>query len=174
MQDLTFQIIFYLFALITVVSAAFVVFSQNIVYSAFSLLFTFFGVAALYVFLSADFIAVTQIVVYVGGILVLILFGVMLTNKITQAQLKTDVLNFVPGIIVMLGILGALLYTFYVRAKWHTVAPEAQLNKSLVQDLGMATMTDYVLPFEIASIVLMVALLGAAYIARTDKPITGL
>ena len=67
-----FDIVFYFFAFITIVSAAIVAFSKNIVHSAFSLMFTFFGVAGLYVMLNADFIAVTQVLVYVGGILVLI------------------------------------------------------------------------------------------------------
>jgi len=92
MSNPTYTAIFYLFAAITVFSAAFVVFSRNVIYSAFALLFTFFGVAALYVFLSADFIAVTQVVVYVGGILVLLLFGVMFTNNIMDTDLKTDVI----------------------------------------------------------------------------------
>ncbi|MEK6571394.1 MAG: NADH-quinone oxidoreductase subunit J, partial [Bacteroidota bacterium] len=75
-----FDIVFYVFALVTVVSAFVVVFSKNIVHSAFSLLFTFFGVAGLYVLLNADFLAVTQLLIYVGGILILLLFGVMLTS----------------------------------------------------------------------------------------------
>ncbi|MBU1936901.1 NADH-quinone oxidoreductase subunit J, partial [bacterium] len=69
------QILFVAFALMTVVSAAIVVFSSRILYSAFGLLFTFCGVAALYVFLYADFLAVTQLLIYVGGILILIIFG---------------------------------------------------------------------------------------------------
>jgi NADH-quinone oxidoreductase subunit K len=77
-------IVFYVFAFITLGSAFVVVFSRNIIYSAFSLLFTFFGVAGLYVLLNADFLAVTQILIYVGGILVLLLFGVMLTNRVNQ------------------------------------------------------------------------------------------
>ncbi|NTW49918.1 MAG: NADH-quinone oxidoreductase subunit J [Chlorobiales bacterium] len=169
MDQLTYQIIFYLFAAITILSAIFVVFSRNIIYSAFSLLFTFFGAAAIYVFLSADFIAVTQIVVYVGGILVLLLFGVMFTNKVSQVKLKTDVLNFGPGLIIMLGILGAILYTFYYRAKWVTVSKSQEISGSVVERIGYETMSNYVLPFEIASIVLLIALIGAAYLARTDN-----
>ncbi|MDX2128393.1 MAG: NADH-quinone oxidoreductase subunit J [Chloroherpetonaceae bacterium] len=166
MQNFTYQAIFYLFFAIIVISASLVVFSRNIIYSAFSLLFTLFGVAAMYVFLSADFIAVTQVVVYVGGILVLLLFGVMLTNKITQDQLKTDVFNFVPGLIVMFSVLGVILYTFFFRVKW--VESSTLLSGTVVEPLGYQFMTNYILPFEIVSIVLLVALLGAAYIARAS------
>jgi NADH-quinone oxidoreductase subunit J len=73
-------LVFYLFALVTVGSAAVVVLARSLIYSAFALLFTFFGVAGLYVILGADFLAATQLLVYVGGILVLLLFGVMLTH----------------------------------------------------------------------------------------------
>ena len=168
MTSTTYTVIFYLFAAITVFSAAFVVFSRNVVYSAFSLLFTFFGVAALYVFLSADFIAVTQIIVYVGGILVLLLFGVMFTNKIMMTDLKTDVLNIVPGIVILVATIGGLGYLFLTRADWF-ISP-GQLQGSVVERIGFETMSRYVLPFEMASILLLLALIGAAFLARFDKP----
>lgn len=167
MNQLTIAIIFYIFAAVTVLSAAFVVFSKNVIYSAFSLLFTFFGVAALYVFLSADFIAVTQVVVYVGGILVLLLFGVMFTNTIMQTELKADVLHIVPGILLLLLMIAAMLFTFYTAGNW--MPGVEQLHGSVVEKIGLETMSRYMLPFEMVSIVLLVALLGAAYLARFDK-----
>jgi len=167
MNDLTYTIIFYLFAAITVFSAAFVVFSRNIIYSAFSLLFTFFGAAALYVFLSADFIAVTQVVVYVGGILVLLLFGVMFTNKVMGSRLMTDVQNLLPGIIILVAAAGGLIYVFGVQADWYTAG---MLSGSVVERIGVETMSRYILPFEMASILLLLALIGAAFLARFDKP----
>ena len=84
---------FYFFAVVSLFSAGVVVFSRNIMYSAFSLLFTFFGVAGIYVLLNADFIAVAQLLIYVGGILVLLLFGVMLTNKVVSVDMKTGTLQ---------------------------------------------------------------------------------
>ncbi|NTU93597.1 MAG: NADH-quinone oxidoreductase subunit J [Chlorobiaceae bacterium] len=167
MNQLTLSIIFYLFAAVTVVSAAFVVFSKNVIYSAFALLFTLFGVAALYVFLSADFIAITQLVVYVGGILVLLLFGVMFTNTIMQTDIKTDVMHVVPGTILLILMIAGMLYTFYTTGDW--MPGEAQLQGSVVQRIGIETMSRYMLPFEMASVVLLVALLGAAFLARYDK-----
>ena len=79
--------VFYLVAIITVGSALMVAFSRNIIYSAFSLLGTFAGVAGLYVFLGADFVAAVQLLIYVGGILILILFAVMLTHRITDVEI---------------------------------------------------------------------------------------
>ncbi len=167
MSNTTYTVIFYLFAAITVCSAAFVVFTRNVIYSAFSLLFTFFGVAALYVFLSADFIAVTQVVVYVGGILVLLLFGVMFTNSIMQTGQKSEVLHLFSGILLLIGIVGAMLYTFYTTHGW--MPSETTLSGSVVERIGFETMSRYVLPFEMVSILLLAALIGAAFLARFDK-----
>ncbi len=166
MSNATYTVIFYLFAAITVCSAAFVVFTRNVIYSAFSLLFTFFGAAALYVFLSADFIAVTQVVVYVGGILVLLLFGVMFTNSIMKVQ-KSEVINIIPGTILLVGMIGAMLYTFYTTHGW--MPSETLLQGSIVERIGFETMSRYVLPFEMVSILLLAALIGAAFLARFDK-----
>ncbi len=166
MSNPTYTVIFYLFAAITVCSAAFVVFTRNVIYSAFSLLFTFFGVAALYVFLSADFIAVTQVVVYVGGILVLLLFGVMFTNSIMQGK-KSEVIHIIPGTLLLAVMIGAMLYTFYTTHGW--MPSETTLQGSIVERIGFETMSRYVLPFEMVSILLLAALIGAAFLARFDK-----
>ena len=82
------NLIFWFIALMTIISASIVVLSNNLIYSAVSLLFTLLGIAGLYVFLWADFIAITQILIYVGGILVLIIFGIMLTHRITDVTLS--------------------------------------------------------------------------------------
>src|SRR5512135_1384211 len=108
-----FDILFFIFAFITVVSGFIVVFSKSIIYAAFSLLFTFFGVAGLYVLLQADFLAVTQILIYVGGILVLLLFGVMLTNKVVNVELRTGTIHTVPALILVAVVAGSLAGVFY-------------------------------------------------------------
>ena len=82
------EFVFWFIAALTIMSAAFVVINNQLIYSAVALLFTLFGVAGLYVFLWADFIAGIQILVYVGGILVLVIFGIMLTNKIRSVRIS--------------------------------------------------------------------------------------
>src|SRR5207237_10083540 len=82
-----------------------VVLARMLIFSAFALLFTFFGVAGLYVLLGADFLAATQLLVYVGGILVLLLFGVMLTHKLYDLDLKSEVTQFLPAAIVATGLI---------------------------------------------------------------------
>ncbi len=167
MSNSTYTVIFYLFAALTVGSAAFVVLTRNVIYSAFSLLFTFFGVAALYVFLSADFLAVTQVVVYVGGILVLLLFGVMFTNSIMIPGQKSEVSNLFFGALLLLGVTGGMLYTFSASPGWKISGKT--LQGSIVELVGFETMSHYALPFEMVSILLLAALIGAAFLARFDN-----
>ncbi len=164
-----YDAIFYFFALITLISAGVTVASRNIIYSAFSLLFTFFGVAGIYVLLSADFIAISQILIYVGGILVLMLFGVMLTNKVINVEIKTGTLQTIPALVLTAVVAGVLCGVFYA-TDWRIVQgiPATPTAKTL----GEMFMTTYLLPFEVASVVLLVALLGAALIARREK-VTG-
>jgi NADH-quinone oxidoreductase subunit J len=162
-----FDIIFYFFAVVTIVSAGIVVFSRNIIYSAFALLFTFFGVAGIYVLLNADFIAVAQLLIYVGGILVLLLFGVMLTNKVVTVDLKAGTLRTFPASILVALTAGALCGIFYI-TDWRVVEHVRDIGTT-TNALGELFLTTYVLPFEVASVILLVALIGAAIIARRDK-----
>jgi NADH-quinone oxidoreductase subunit J len=163
MENILSQIAFYFFAAMTVCSAAIVVFSKNLIHSAFALLFTFFGVAALYVFLGADFLAATQMVIYVGGILVLLIFGVMLTHKISEMKLKAETFQFWPGLaLVAVVFLG--LVVVMVKTRWHGQA--IQVLNPTTAGIGELFMKEYILPFEIASIFLLIALIGAAMIVR--------
>ena len=162
-----YDIIFYFFAVMTLVSACIVAFSKNIIYSAFSLLITFFGVAGIYVLLNADFIAVAQILIYVGGIMVLVLFGVMLTNRVISVDLKTGTMQTLPASILVAMFAGVLCGVFY-STEWKTVEG-IPAPSTTADSLGELFMTTFALPFEVASIILLVALLGAALIARKDR-----
>ena len=158
-----YDLIFYLFAAVTIVSAFFVVTSRNIVHSAFYLLFTFFGVAGIYVMLGADFVAIVQLIVYVGGILILLIFGVMLTNKITEVDIKTGTLNTLPaaiGVGLFTGIVGAVI----LNTEWRVV--DSELPASTLSAIGSSLITEYVVVFELLGILLLVALIGAASMAR--------
>ena len=163
-----FDVAFYVFALITLVSACVVVFSKNMIYAAFSLLFTFFGVAAIYVLLHADFLAVTQVLIYVGGIMVLLLFGVMLTNNVISVDMKTGTIQTIPALVIVAVVAGTLAGLSY--ATWKGVGvPAPGGPQTTTATLGQMLMTSYVIPFEIASVVLLVALIGAAMTARRHR-----
>jgi NADH-quinone oxidoreductase subunit J len=157
---------FYFFALMTVVSGALVVFLRNIVYAAFSLLLTFIGVAGLYVFMGADFLAATQILLYVGGILVLIIFGVMLTRKVMDVEIKVTTVNFFKGL-VLSAIFLVILISVVLKTEW--MSSEMPFSKPTTQTIGTLFMTDYLLPFEVASVLLLGALIGAALLARKGE-----
>ena len=161
------DIAFFAFALVTIVSACVVVFSRNVVYAAFSLLFTFMGVAGLYVLLFADFLAVTQVLVYVGGILTLILFGVMLTSKVVSVDMKTGTVHAVPALVLAAVVGGTLGGIFY--STWKGVEAPAAAPLATTPGLGTQLMTSYLLPFEIASVIIVVALVGAAMTARRSR-----
>jgi len=161
------DIVFYVFSLLTILSACVVVFSRNVVYAAFALLFTFMGIAGLYVLLYADFLAVTQMLIYVGGILVLILFGVMLTSKVVSVDMKTGTVQTIPALILTAVVGGTLAGIFY--ATWKGTTAPALGPETTTPGLGTQLMTSYILPFEIASVILVVALIGAAMMARRPR-----
>lgn len=162
----TYDFIFYIFAAIIVISAFIVVAARNIIYSAFSLLFTFFGVAGIYVLLNADFIAVVQVIIYVGGILVLIIFGVMLTNKITDVEIKTESIHIIPATIIT-GLIGGTLIAILTRTKWRVSEP--QNVEKTVTEIGRFIVSHYMILFELAGIILLIALIGSVMIARKEK-----
>ncbi len=162
-KTLISQVVFYFFAAMTVIGAGIVVFARSLIYSAFGLLFTFFGVAALYVFLEADFLAAAQLVIYVGGILVLLLFGVMLTHKLYDLKLRTEMHQVFPSLLVTLAVFATLLGVL-LKTAWHV--PVQPPQSPTTAEIGTLFMKDFILPFEIASIFLLVALIGAAMIVR--------
>ncbi|MGD9900229.1 MAG: NADH-quinone oxidoreductase subunit J [Calditrichaceae bacterium] len=160
-----YQILFYAIVALTIFSAAIVAFSNKIIYSAFALLLTLFGFAALYVYLSADFLAVTQVLIYVGGILVLILFGVLMTQKVYDLSALTTHNSFwisMAGAGSLALILGLVIY----KAPW--ISGVDKPFQPTTATIGNAILAEYLLPFEIASLLLLGALIGAVYIARTE------
>tara|TARA_B100001123_G_C15125551_1_gene953179 strand:+ start:330 stop:833 length:504 start_codon:yes stop_codon:yes gene_type:complete len=157
------QILFFSVVILVILSAYWVVMSPNLVHSAVSLLFTLFGVAGLYVYLYADFIAASQVIIYVGGILVLIIFGVMLTNKIDDPKLSNQSQNqLVAGVFCLL----LLIFQFQIIFNTNWYIGDFITRESTVNDIGMMLLTDYLLPFEIVSVLLLAALIGAAMLSR--------
>ena len=157
--------LFLIVAALVIASAFWVVFSSNLIHSAVYLLFTLFGTSGLYVFLYADFIAATQVVIYVGGILVLIIFGVMLTNRIDTPSVAASSKNqFIGGIgaFTIFVIQVAIIFN----TQWH-IGYE-QSRETTVANIGNLLLNKYLLPFEIVSILLLAALMGAALLSRRN------
>ena len=160
-------VIFYLISAVAVVSAFFVVFSKSSMYSIIALIITFFSIAGLYILLNAQFLGVVQVIVYSGAIMVLFLYILMMLNLNTQneplkggASLLTTV---VAGCLVFIGFLGAL--RGYDQISF-PANPDSQIG--LTKNLGHLLFSQYVLPFELAGVLFLAALVGAVIIGKRN------
>ncbi len=162
-----FAVAFYVFAILIIGCAAIMVFSKNIVHSAFALMFTLGGLAVFYALLYAGFVAVTQLLVYVGGILVLILFGVMLTTRGYFEKVHTRTVNLLPATIFT-GIIGILLIFVYLSTDWTLIPLED--GEVTLTGLGELLLTDFMLPFQVAGVLLLLAIIGAVLMAARTRP----
>ncbi|RFZ90502.1 NADH-quinone oxidoreductase subunit J [Mucilaginibacter conchicola] len=175
------KILFCLMAFVTLGSALVVAAGRNLVRSIFMFFVTLFGLAGLYVLALADFVAVTQVVIYVGGILVLILFAFMLSgkealDKVEEQSSKFISLKNAPALFLA-GLFVVIMLNVVFKAEvdnlpWihraietHNVMP---VDGTGINEIGVNLMTRYLLPFEVISILLMVALIGAAHLSRRE------
>lgn len=157
------SIIFYLISAIIIISALYVVLGKSIFRSALSLAACLMAVALLYFFLNASFLAAIQILIYVGGIVILILFAVMLTERMANkkiAQINAQVFQS----LVVVGLIFVLLFNILRRIKLSNISG----NYPDVSLIAQALFKDYVIQFEVLSVVLLVALIGAIVIAKKD------
>ncbi|HWJ02399.1 MAG TPA: NADH-quinone oxidoreductase subunit J [Verrucomicrobiae bacterium] len=165
MGDIAGGLIFLVFALLTVFSAYMVVSSRNIVHSALFLALTFVGVASLYVLLDADFLAAVQLLVYGGAVAIMVVFGVMLTLRSGEVDNSNpDTKHWLWGAIAsVLTFLVFLLVVFTTKA-WGVSAEAA--GGTTTGDISWLMLTKYVVPFEAAAILLLVAMIGAIILAK--------
>jgi NADH-quinone oxidoreductase subunit J len=157
--------LFYVFAGMSALSAIGVVVSRNIVRTAVCLLFTLVGVAGLYFLLNAEFLAAVQLVVYAGGTLILIIFGVMLTSKSPFSRFEPKLPEIVIATSVTLVLLLSLVMGI-ANTRFRTVPAGATEVDYPIGKLGQALLGDYLIPFEIASVLLLAVMIGAAYLAK--------
>jgi NADH-quinone oxidoreductase subunit J len=166
------NIFFYAFAALIVASAVAVVTTKNVVRAALYLVTVFVGVVAQYMLLAAEFVAVTQILVYIGAIMVLMLFGIMLT----RARIGRDVAlthdSWWLGAITAVALLGVMGYALIDKFGDDALPHDTQIND--VAGSNTATVSDaifsqYLIPFEVVSVLLLAALVGAIVLARKDR-----
>lgn len=163
MEGTGVTVAFWALAAITLVAAGGVMVSRNLLHAVLFLIVTFIGVAGFFVLLSADFLAMAQIIIYVGAISVLLLYAVLLTPRAGRDNGETDVaIAAVP-----LAIALAAVFLFVIAdTDWSTVAESPGLT---ARELGEALLNTWVLPFEIASVLLTAALVGAIMLVRTPE-----
>jgi len=161
----TTTVAFYLLAAFTAGSALGVALTHNIVYSAFSLMGALLGTAGLFVLLGADFLGLVQLLVYVGGILVLSLFAIMLTHRIADVQVSNRSVGR-GAAVILVGMVLIALVRAAIHATW--VTGNLAAPQPTTYGVGNAFLSDFILPFEIASLVLLVALIGAVMVSRKE------
>ncbi|MEM8882894.1 MAG: NADH-quinone oxidoreductase subunit J [Planctomycetota bacterium] len=157
-------LLFWLFAAMTISGGLMAVLLPSIQQAVFSLLMSFVGVAAIYALAGADFLAITQIVVYVGGILVLLSFGILLTGRTAMSLGPQEMRNRPLGVAFGILIFGGLLWAITHSSGW-AVGGEGQ-DGGTTAAIGRLLLTRYLVAFEFAAIMLLTALVGAAYLVR--------
>ncbi|MDO3626010.1 NADH-quinone oxidoreductase subunit J [Mucilaginibacter sp. BT774] len=174
--------LFYLLGFMTLASALFVAASKNLVRSVFMFFVTLLSLAGLYVLALADFVAITQVVIYVGGILVLMLFAFMLSGKETLSNIQQQNSRFISVSHLPVLLLAVLFFIVLINIlfkadinnlQWTNKAASYKLDvrpdSQMTSNIGTNLMTTYLLPFEAISILLMMALVGAAHLSRKEK-----
>ncbi|MEE9217871.1 MAG: NADH-quinone oxidoreductase subunit J [Acidobacteriota bacterium] len=161
------QLIFYVFASVAVVSGFMVIMQRNVVHSALFLVGTFFSVAGIYVLLGAEFLAIVQLLVYAGGIMVLFLFVIMLVRLDQTHGKRRWPFTGIVGVIMVVLLVGATLGLMVEGGRDAGTGPVEQAPEAgNMERIGMSLFSDYILPFEVASILLLVAMVGAIVLAR--------
>ncbi len=165
------QIVFILVALFTLGSGIMVVASRNLVHAALWLVSTLFGVAVTYAVLNAAFLAVVQVVVYIGAIAILFIFAVMLTRKDMRDQGPQMNQSWWLGIVLSVLVFAGLFFLLQGWSGLSTTAANLPAGFDSISELGNALTSPnaYVLPFEVASVLLVAALVGAVYVAFNPR-----
>jgi NADH-quinone oxidoreductase subunit J len=160
---------FYLFAAVAMLFSLVILFTKNVLYAAFSLVIVFFSLAGIYILLGAPFVGVTQVLVYIGGVIVFIIFGVMLTTRLNDQQVLSETHNRWVG--YGIGMMLLVGYSLMIgRIDFQQLQPSlAAENGGDVARIGTLLMSDYLIPFELSGILLLIALIGATVIAGRRK-----
>jgi len=165
------QIIFLAVALFTLGSGFMVVTTRNLIHAALWLISTLFGVAVVFAILNAGFLAVVQVVVYIGAIAILFIFAVMLTRKDMRDQGPQTNQNWWVGALIAVLVFGGLVFLLQGWNGLSKTAADIPSGFDAVAELGneLVSPAGYVLPFEVASVLLVAALVGAVYVAFNRK-----
>ncbi|ADQ16465.1 NADH-ubiquinone/plastoquinone oxidoreductase chain 6 [Leadbetterella byssophila DSM 17132] len=157
------DLVFWLFCLLTIGGGVYVLLSKNVLYAAYGLLSTFLGVAGMFVFAGAEFMAAAQIMIYVGGIMILLIFGIMLSTRRKYLVVEDAAQN--RGILVAV-LLAAVWIVLIIKLRLLSGEPVELIS---IKKVGLALMTSHVLILELVGVILLMALVGATYIARDDR-----
>jgi NADH-quinone oxidoreductase subunit J len=162
MEDTAVIVAFWVLAVLTLGSALMVAFVRDLIHAVLFLVLSFVGVAGLYITLSADFVAVVQILIYVGAISVLMLFAILLTPRSAR---DNAVVPYAAPLSALAGAVGAVIIFVALKTDWAKAGGEDRFETTAAE-IGRALLDPYVLPFEVASVLLVVAMVGAIMLVR--------
>jgi NADH-quinone oxidoreductase subunit J len=165
MNDAAVIVAFWVLTVITLGSALMVALVRDLIHAVLFLILSFIGVAGLYITLSADFVAVVQVLIYAGAVSVLMLFSILLTPR---AGRDNGTVSYAAPISVIAGLVGAVIIFVALKTDWAKVEGPARFQTTAAQ-IGNALLDPFVLPFEVASIVLVVAMVGAIILVRPSS-----
>jgi NADH-quinone oxidoreductase subunit J len=166
-------VIFYAFAALILLAAVMMVAAKNIFHSALYLALCLFGVAAIFVLLNSYFIAGIQVLIYIGAVVILTIFVINMTREITGKLIPQVNRQVIPAIMASLLTAGLIILTV-LKTDWGTRIGQSVAQFSKTDNagvIGRQLLTDFVLPFEIASVLLLAALIGAVVIVSKDKEV---
>lgn len=150
----------------TLLGVGVIIISKNVIHAAYALALVLISVAGIYVLLSAELLAVVQILLYAGGVVILLIFGVMMTNRFKGGKLLTASKNTILAGIVSISIFAALVYLLSnIAMDWNSNSN----NTNQIEVIGTSFLTDHIVAFELIAFVLLVALVGASYLAKMSS-----
>jgi NADH:ubiquinone oxidoreductase subunit 6 (subunit J) len=158
--------LFYFFEVLAAISALGLLFTRHVFYGAILVIVCLLSLAGIYILAFAEFVAVVQILIYAGGILIVILFGIMLTSKISGKPLLVENNNTFSGGLICITVFAFLAY-YFSQEKFIVSGPSPQQDS--IRLVGANILVPYLLPFEIAGVLLLIALVGAAVTASSTK-----
>ena len=168
-MNILIMVIFVVLSAFTLAAGVMVVTVKNIIHAALWLIASFFTVAALYLLMEAEFIAIVQVLVYVGAISILVLFAIMLTRHVTGEGVRQLYQRWWIALIVAAALFGLLIVPAVFNQEWAVQPSGSAGTIASAVEIGKAFMGEYLLPFEVASVLLLVALIGAIVIAFEER-----
>lgn len=161
------ELILYFFIVVAAGSALGILFIRNVLYAALFLIICLLCLAGIYILFQAEFLAITQIMIYAGGILVLLIFGIMLTIKKDAKPLEVGSHHLFSGLLAGSGFLFVLVYSF--KSAPLNFPPSQSVQPNNITQIGINIMSDYVIGFELAGVLLFITLIGASIMASVSK-----
>lgn len=174
-MDIVIQVVFFITAALIIGAATMVVTVRNIIHAALWLISTFFGIGMMYMLLEAPFLAASQVLIYVGAVSILVLFAIMLTRHITGEGERQLYQRWWVSLVIAVALFGAILVPTLANQPWTPLTPASSATPGeavVLGDpaaLGKAFMEEYLLPFQAAGVLLLVALVGAIVIAYEER-----